>query len=270
MIDPRIQANLTRRTWQRGGAMVSVMLLTISMLTVAALIVRSSSRRATQASAWMAREKAMMAAHSAVDLAAAQFRRQIVGLEGNEDDEILSDALRGYNAPPNANVCQRDLSGDRPPDYDCIPGSGDDSPTTGQRNHVLGGNSDCAGRPCMRPGAVVRLPAADFEPRDWSEIPLAELVQGGDPEARVSVWVRNNTSEAIGGGTGSWVSDSDNRIVITAMATVRHTTVAIEQEFLIKPPSTAVPLVPPTPDEGYGGGHNGDNTAVIVCNDLKL
>jgi len=244
---------------KRGATMVSVMLLTLSMLTVATLVVRSSSRQAVQAGANVAREKAMMAAQSAVDLAAAHYRRQVVE-QPPSDNSVLSNALMGYNPPTDPSSCTTG--------WDCVPGMGSQVPMTGQRNHMIGRQlSDCSGRPCMRPGSIVRLPAAGGALTDWSNVPMSEVLLNGDPEAIISVWIRNNTSEALGSGnqSGSWVADRDKRVVITAMATVRNTTVAIEQEYFIKPVGGATPLVPPTPDDGYGGGHHGDNTAVVVC-----
>jgi hypothetical protein len=52
--------------------MVSVMLLTVSLLTVAVLVVRSSNRGVSQANALVARERALMAAQAAIELGAAQ------------------------------------------------------------------------------------------------------------------------------------------------------------------------------------------------------
>jgi hypothetical protein len=244
--------------------MVSVMLLTLSMLTVATLVVRSSSRNSNQVGASVARERALMAAHSAVDLAAAQYRRELFSNE-DPDNPMLSEALAGANPPLDPSLCMREDGAH--PDRDCIPGEGVGVPLTGQRNHLIGlGNSDCAGRPCMRPGALVNLDDASFTPVTWSQVAMSQLVAGGDAEAKVSVWVRNNSVEALGSeGTGSWVVDSDRRIVLTAMATVRNTTVAVEQEYYFKPGSSQQPAVAPTPDDGYGGGHHNDNVAVAVC-----
>ena len=235
------------------------------MMTVATLVVRSSTRQTTQASATVARERAMVAAHAAVDLAAAHYRKNIFA-SAEPDPTILTNALQGSHPPSDPRLCKRDLSADAP-DLDCIPGMGTGVPMTGQRNHLLGNKTtDCAGRPCMRPGAVVVLPNAARDDVAWTRVPMAELVENGDPDALVTVWMRNNSAEALGaGGTGSWVADEDYRIVLTAMATIRNTSVAIEQEYYFKPAGEATPLVPPTPDEGYGGGHHGDNTAVAVC-----
>ena len=41
----------------------------------------------------------------------------------------------------------------------------------------------------------------------------------------------------------------------------------IEQEVLLRLGVGAEALLPQTPDEGYGGGHNNDNSAVSVCTD---
>ena len=119
----------------------------------------------------------------------------------------------------------------------------------------------------MRQGAVANLPDASQALTDWCDVPLRDLVDSGDAEARVSVWVRNNAADAIGGSVlaPSWTDDSDGRVVITATATVRQTTVTIEQEILLGTGGGPAMLLPQSPDEGYGGGHNNDNSAVSVC-----
>lgn len=252
----------------RGATMVSVMLMGVSMLTVATLVMRASHRDTQRATAKVAREQAAMAAHASVELAAAHYRRQVLG--ANPDAQALSVALAGSNPPSDASYCTRDLDSADGPDKDCIPGTGNNNPRTGQRNSALtAGHSDCSGRPCMRPGALVMLPGADQSAAiPWSAVPMADLMEGGDPQAIVTVWVRNNASEALGvGGTGSWVVDKDGRVVLTGMARVRKSTVTIEQEYYFLPRAGVTAQSPSTPDEGYGGGHNGDNSAVAVCED---
>lgn len=249
--------------------MVSVLLLSLAMMTVATLVLRSATRQTQRAGAGVARERALSAAHASVELAAAHYRR-LIFRSSSPDPELLSRALRGQNPPQNPRYCQRDLKADVP-DLDCIPGFGDGAPLTGQRNHRLGGagaTSDCSGRPCMRPGAVVVLPNRSGADTSWSRVPLSDLVERGDSEALVTVWIRNNSSEALSAEqSGSWVADEDGRVVLTGMARIRNTTVAIEQEYFFKPAELSAPLIAPTPDEGYGGGHHGDNVAVAVCSD---
>lgn len=238
-----------RRT-QRGATMVSVMLLTVSLMTVGLLAVRSSVRDVTHAGQLVARERALVAAQSALDLASAQ-------LITTTD---LDAALQGY--APQAGACSDPLA-------DCIPDLA--VAATGQRNDLLGGGTvSCGGRPCMRQGAVVNLRAANDVVVGWADVPLRQLVTGGDPEARVSVWIRNNSADALGGGgsgSGSWTTDNDGRVVLTASARVRNTTATIEQEVLLSFGFGPASLLPQSPDEGYGGGHNNDNSAVSVCAD---
>jgi hypothetical protein len=120
----------------------------------------------------------------------------------------------------------------------------------------------------MRQGAVVRLPDASLAEVDWAQVPMADLLDDADPEARVTVWIRNNTSDVLGvNGSGDWLQDGDGRVVLTAMATLRNTTVAIEQELVVAPGQTALPWQMQTPDLAYGGGHNNDNATVDVCRD---
>ncbi len=238
---------------QRGVTMVSVMLLTVSLLTIGLLAVRSSVREVTQAGQLVARERALMAAQAAVDLAVAQY----MGMDGAQ----LGAALAGYN--PQGATCS-DPCGDCIPDLNVV--------ATGQRNEILAGAPvGCGGRPCMRQGAVAFLDDAQQAPTNWCDLPLRDLVASGDPEARVSVWVRNNSADVLGiGGSADWTVDGDGRVVVTAMATVRNTSVTIEQEVFLGLTQAALPLNPQTPDEGYGGGHNNDNSAVSVCRDEYL
>ena len=244
--------------------MVSVMLLTVSLMTVAVLVVRSSNREVSQANALVARERALMAAQATVDLGAAQLRDAVN--QGGALQTVINQALLGYNPPSDPTVCASVFE-------DCIPGgSGDTSvPATGQRNRWITGKSDCAGRPCMRQGAIARLPNADGVAVDWVQVPLRDLLHNADAEARVSLWVRNNAADAIDGGGGnggasqSWTADGDGRVVLTAMATIRNTTVAVEQEFLLAPGSDKQAWNMSSPDVGYGGGHNNDNVMADVC-----
>jgi Tfp pilus assembly protein PilX len=240
-----------QRRRQRGATMVSVMLLTVSLMTLGLLVVRSSSREVTQAGQLVARERALMAAQAALDLATAQY----VDMADPEVDAAL------VGTRPQGGACVD-------PCGDCIPDA--TQIATGQRNEILAGaNVSCGGRPCMRQGAVSLLRDGSGAQVHWCDTPLRDLLPAGDPEARVSTWIRNNSGDVLGGsaGGGSWVNDEDGRVVITAMATVRGATVALEQEVLLSFGNAPQGLLPQSPDEGYGGGHNNDNSAVSVCVD---
>jgi hypothetical protein len=122
----------------------------------------------------------------------------------------------------------------------------------------------------MRQGAIVVLENANFVDVPWAQVPMADLLTGADPEARVTVWIRNNTADVLGdglGASGDWLVDGDRKVVLTAMATLRNTTVAIEQELVVAPGTGATPWQMQTPDLAYGGGHNNDNATVDVCRD---
>ncbi len=245
----RFGSGATEGRAQRGATMVSVMLLSVSLMTVGLLVVRSSVREVEQAGQLVARERALMAAQAAADLAAAQYLRL--------DGVGLDAALVGYNTQGGASCTD--------PCLDCIPDAA--NVVTGQRNEVLaGGAVGCGGRPCMRQGAVSFLADNNGATQTWCELPLRDLVPGGDAEARISVWVRNNAADALGAdGSASWTDDADGRVVVTAMATVRNTTVTVEQELVLSTGNGATVLQPQSADEGYGGGHNNDNSAVSVC-----
>jgi hypothetical protein len=236
------------RRHERGVTMVSVMLLSVSLMTAGLLVVRSSVREVEQAGQLVARERALMVAQAAVDLAAAQYTRM--------DNAGRNNALVGYL--PQGVACTD-------PCLDCIPDA--TNIATGQRNEVLAGAAvGCGGRPCMRQGAVAFLQDANLAQSSWCDVPFRDLVAGGDSEARVSVWVRNNSADALGpGGSASWIDDHDGRMVVTAMAQIRGTSVTVEQELVLTTGAGASVLQPQSADEGYGGGHNNDNSAVSVC-----
>jgi hypothetical protein len=246
------------RRRQLGATMVSVMLLTVSLMTVAVLVVRTSNRELTQANALVARERALMAAQAAIELGAAQYRQKINQVGSAQ--VVIDEALTGFNNAGDASVCASVFE-------DCIPGGNGDNtvPGTGQKNRWVTGKSDCAGRPCMRQGAIAFLPNAEQVPTNWVQVPLRDLLEGGDPEARVSLWVRNNAADAIDSGGGTWTKDSDGRVVLTAMATIRNTTIAVEQELALTPGDQAKAWSMSSPDVGYGGGHNNDNVMADVC-----
>jgi hypothetical protein len=237
---------------QRGVTMVSVMLLTVALMTVGLFAIRSSVREVEQAGQLVARERALMVAEAAVDLAAARLREL--------DDAALDGALAG-SYPGDCSVAYED----------CIPGDGADALATGRRNELISGSGlGCGGRPCMRPGALAFLPDSTgtlgSEVR-WYKLPFSSLVPGGDPEAYVSVWIRNNSADALGpGGSGSWIDDTDTAVTITAQVDIRNTVVAVEQEVRLQGVPTTMSQ-PQSPDEGYGGGHNNDNSAVAACTD---
>lgn len=247
-----IPSRAPNRRAQRGVTMISVMMLTVSLLTLGLLAVRSSTREVKHAGQLVARERATMVAQAAVDLAAAQYM--------SLSDDELDDALAGGQGVS--------LNCDDPC-ADCIPQDLDGP--TGRRNPGWGEGDiqGCGGRPCMRPGAVAFIGTATSQTRQtWCEEPFRNVMPNGDPEAQVSVWVRNNMADALGpAGSGSWLDDLDERIVITAMASVRNTTVTIEREVVISTGMAQVTRPPQSADEGYGGGHNNDNTVVSVCTD---
>ena len=235
---------------QRGATLVSVMLLMISLLTLALLVVRRSGRELAQAGQLVARERALVSAQAAVELAAARYR----GMSAAQLDAALAGSR-----PQGADCID--------PCRDCIPD--ESSVVTGQRNDLLAGAAvACGGRPCLRQGAVARLGDTSDVPVYWCDVAMRELLPGADPEARVSVWIRNDQGDALGPeSSGHWTRDTDGRVVLTAMAEVRGTRVTVEQEMLLSRSDQPRPLHPQSPDEGYGGGHNGDNSAVSVCVD---
>ncbi|MEE9386205.1 MAG: hypothetical protein V3V08_22570 [Nannocystaceae bacterium] len=247
-------SGLPARRRQRGATMVSVMLLTASMLTVAVLTVRSSTRQLVASSAVVSRERALMVAQAGVDLATGRIRAVL-----RADATVLDTLLSG-----NSDNVQQSASACDDATLDCIPGEAG-TPATGQRNEILTDHSSCSGRPCMRPGAVLRLPNAEGTTVYWADIPIADLLDGADAEARITVWLRNNVADAIGDGSGSWTEDSDSRVIVTSMASLRNATVTIEQEMLIASSRGGGVWSMDTPDEGYGGGHNNDSTSVEVC-----
>ncbi len=229
--------------------MISVMLLVVSLLTLGLLAVRSARREVDQAGQRVAHERALMAAQAALELATARYARLPA--------DLVDAALAGTR--PQAGPCVD-------PCRDCIPDS--TAVVTGQRNPILAqADVSCGGRPCMRQGAVSWLGDATGTEIHWCDVPLRDLLPAADPEARVSTWVRNDTGDVLGGGagSGSWTDDADGRLVVTATATVRGVTVTLEQEVLLPGATGSRAMLPQTPDEGYGGGHNNDNAAVSVC-----
>jgi Tfp pilus assembly protein PilX len=268
MEDVMRQHNMRRRARrsERGAILVAVILIVVALSLTGALAIRQTTTEIQYASNTVKRERALMVAQAALDLAASHYK-----LKPRAE---LSDALGGVTQqnPDCTSACSN-----------CIPDPATET-FTGQRNAILAQRDiDCGGRPCMRQGAVAYLPDATATDQNWCDMPFSQLVQNGDPEAVVSVWVRNNASDALhlcadphhenlSHGTPAydiqnlcWMRDHDDRVVITSQATIRNTTVAIEQEIILQMAGGLKDWKMPSPDEGYGGGHNNDNTAVSVC-----
>jgi hypothetical protein len=249
---------------ERGAILVAVILIVVALSLTGALAIRQTTTEIQYASNTVKRERALMVAQAAVDLAGSYYKLR--------SRDQLGNALRGMTMqnPDCTSACSN-----------CIPDPMYET-MTGQRNAILADRDiDCGGRPCMRQGAVAWLPDAGQTLQSWCDMPFSQLVPNGDPEAIVSVWVRNNASDALnrcvdaeGLDKGAsphdiqqlcWMRDHDDRVVVTAQATIRNTTVAIEQELVLQVEGGLMDWKMPSPDEGYGGGHNNDNTAVSVC-----
>lgn len=246
---------------QRGATMVSVSLLSISLVSASLLLLKQANRSASESGVVVARERALLAAQGAAELAISYYRAR-----ASDEPVLLDNALRGYHPPQDFRTCT-DIK------RDCIPGSAQfvDVPTTGMRAESLTGRTDCSGRVCMRPGAVAMLPDSTNADLDvpWVRVPMSSIVTGGDPQAQVTVWVRNNAADALSepgkDASGSWIEDEDGQVVVTAMAEVFGTVVTIEQEVaLVDSGGDSIWQMAP-PDLGYGGGHNNDSVAVEVC-----
>lgn len=250
---------------QRGATLLSVLLLMVAMSTVGLLAMRTTAREVVQSGHLIARERALTVAQAASAMAGAKLAAAYTlsgGSPGTAGSSAAIDSALAGQGNPGCTACG-----------DCIPGQNyGGSPTeTGQRNHLLasGAAVDCGGRPCMRQGAVVHFTSADDTngPFPWCGVPFRDIVPSGDPEAIVSVWVRNNASDALAGssGSGSWVVDSDARLTVTATATVRGTTATVEEEILLGVGTATAAWSAPTADAGYGAGHNNDNTTGTRC-----
>lgn len=256
---------MMRRSRQLGSAMVSVMLLLVALMTVGVLVVQSANRELSESGAVVARERATMSAHAALQLAGAMLRQQIAADPDNVE-LTLTTAFTGVLG------LTKDCS---TTDGDCIPTNGVDTNPTGFRARAVSNLSDCSGMPCMRPGAIVNLPTTSGgTPSRWVDRQLTELLPESDPEAIVSVWIRNNVAEVFNPTNANattaelaWLNDGDRRVVLTASARVRTATVVVEQEVALAPLAGVQAWSLQTPDEGYGGGHNNDNASVSVCSD---
>ena len=274
MRTPTTRASILRRR-QRGATMVSVMLLTVSLLTVGVLVVKSATRELDQSNALVSRERALLSAQAAADLASVELKQVAANsqLDLQLEGFFTNDCSAHPLTPGAAAVDCRPL--------DSATGA---QTRSGVRSRALTNLSDCGGRPCMRPGTVVRLPIeATGAPADWWNIPMTTLVSGADPEARVTVWVRNNATEALTdvlatatagcqegnkGGSGSWCGDTDSRIVVTAMAELRGTVVTVEQEIAVGTTGRSLAPNQATADTQAGNRTN-DNSAVNVCKDAS-
>lgn len=180
---------------QRGATLIGVLLLVMALSTLGLLGLRSSARQLDEAGAQVARERASHAAETALALA----RLRLAELEDAQRDAVL------MGSRPQAPACTD-------PCRDCLPAGAE----------VLTDHADAAGTclapPCVRPGAVARLPDRDRDRVHWCRIPLRQLLHGADADATVSVWARNDTADALAGG--SWTDDRDRRVVLTAIAEV--------------------------------------------------
>lgn len=246
-------ASIRQRSSERGATLISTLMLVVALSTVALLGMRTTMRETQSTGGLVARERALMAAQAAADLAAAQYR---------DDTSTVSSSLVGYGSRSCSDPCG-----------DCIPGDATTrGNTSGFRNHILsdGAKVDCNGRPCMRQGAVVNLaPTGAATPFAWCNTPMRDLVSAGDPEANVTVWIRNNAADALS-GVGTWEQDTDGRFVVTASAVVRGVSVTVEQEILVISTDGSSVYGMTSPDLGYGSGHNNDNAAVSVCRDNSV
>ena len=163
---------IIRRHSQRGSAMVSVMLLMIALMAVGLLVMQSANREPSESGAMVARERATMSAHAAVQLAGALYRQQVAA-DPSSVEAILATALAGTGTSKDCSAA----------DGDCIPAVGSGANPTGFRAQAVSGLSDCSGMPSMRPGAVVNLPTTGGTgpTARWVDRPLSNLLAGGDP-----------------------------------------------------------------------------------------
>ncbi len=230
--------------------MVSTMLMTVSLLTLGMLAVQNAAREVTQAGHMVARERALLAAQAAVNFTAARL--------ANMDNDTLSAMLAGTPSPDaDSAVCP-----------DLVPGPASGAtlvagPLTGQRR------SDCAGYFCMRQGAVVRMDIDNNNELDTlCDTPLNDLVPNLDPEAFVTMYIRNDAGDVIGATPGadtSWTREENGTVVLTGHVRVRGAFLAVEQAIAVGGVVATPGSQMRSPDEGYGGGHNNDNSAVNIC-----
>lgn len=194
------------RASERGLTLPGVMLSIVALLGLGLLGLRSAARELQWSGQLVARERAEEAARSVLELAVARLR-----------------AL-----PP----AQRDarLVGSRPQGPECGDPCGDCVPQGAEVVVPLRvAWPACSMEPCVRAGAVAVLLDHHGSTTAWCDVPLRELVPGGDVEARVSVWLRNDDAERLA-EPGGWSHDEDGRVVITATAELRGATVVAREE----------------------------------------
>lgn len=193
---------------QRGATLVSVLLLVLALGTLGLLGLRSSARELRGAGAQVARERAWHSAHAVLALAQVRLGELSLGRR---------------NAV---------LAGNRPQGPAC-PDPCRDCPPTGRTvvSDDPGSAGTCTSEPCLRPGAVARLPDRDGSTVHWCRIPLRQLLEDADTDATVSLWVRNDTADALDGG--GWTNEQNDRVVITAIAEVRGSRVVVRESVTL-------------------------------------
>lgn len=202
------------RVSERGMTLPGVMMSIVALLGLGLLGLRSTTRELRWSGQLVARERAKAAARSALELAAARLR----ALPAAQRDARLA------GSRPQGPACSD-------PCRDCVP----------QGAEVVVplrvAWPSCRAEPCVRAGAVAVLLDRHGSTTAWCDVPLRELVPAGDVDARVSVWLRNDAAEGLadaegpsGGPSGGWSHDHDGRVVITATAEVRGTTIVTHEE----------------------------------------
>ena len=195
---------------QRGATLTSVMLLVLALVTAGLLGVRSARRELSEAGNAVARERAREACTAALGLA----RTRLQTLAPRRLDRMLAGRLP--QGPGCADPCR-----------DCLP----------RRVELVAPARATAGTcltpPCSRPGAVAQLRDASGARVPWCDVPLRQLLPGGDAQARVSVWVRNDVADALDGG--GWRRDQNRRVVITSAARLRGTTIVTRETVDLGP-----------------------------------
>jgi len=282
---------------QRGATLISVLLLIVSLLTIGALAVRSSVRELQSVSSAQDHSRALAAARTALGVAAGQIRETSNGCE-NPDIAVPDDAAYPRLTYPGPNTGQDhqnvavsallagSMGGNNcgDPCGDCVPARDAGDPITGQRNWALTGvGSDCGGTPCMRPGAIMWLRNLETRApkRLCGSVPgqgmLSDVVPGADPDANVTVWIRNNAADGLRqptfrndvpvahGTMPGWETESDCIVVLTAMAEVNGSVATVESTLYAQSSNSFSGSDIISPDEGYGSGHNNDNTAISRC-----
>ncbi len=240
---------------QRGVTMVSTMLMTFSLLTLGLLAVNNASRQVVQAGQSVARERASLAAQAAVNYASAR----LLALQSEDLDYVLA----GTNSGGGYTDCSHECANCLPTNDGVVVGIRNDALSTSQSDHD---SVMCGGTQCMRQGAVAYLNDAAGQAQAMCQVPLNQLVGNADPEATVTIYVRNNQADVLGSsGGGDWGADSDKNVVLTAVARVRSTTIAIQQTVNLENGDAPLVYGSASSDQSYGGGHNNDRSSVNVC-----